>query len=305
MKSTINHETQRLERLNSQLQLTYTQLSIYTQEAVKLKEALQACTNSFTPDICNELRSIKAPMSSLCEVCDKILLILDIKDRSWKSFKSITKHFLAFKNLMASAQAEVIQDSVINEVLPMWKSQAGVRNKLSRCPGGIILLDWIGYIVEMNVKNEIMQSSQKRIPELERMIRHQTHALSDLIKESTKIEKIMSQARLGFDFQEIDFDDCSESSYVSKPYTYLKQEQDNRLIFNSTVHRGTASGGIMQKISKGVLKKNDLKSLFPNFNSDTLYRESQVYKQTEIDENIIYEGRTEMIGCCRMKFFCF
>lgn len=119
MKSTIKQESQRLERLNSQLSLTYNQLKIYSQEANKLKEFLNISTNSFTFEICSELRSIKAPISSLCEVCDKILLILDIKDRSWKSFRSITKHFTAFKNLMISAQNEVIQDSVINEVLPL------------------------------------------------------------------------------------------------------------------------------------------------------------------------------------------
>ena len=82
VKSTIKQENQRLERLNSQIDLTYNQITIYNQEAVKLKELLENCCENFNQDICAEVRSIKAPISSLCEVCDKVLLILDIKDRS-------------------------------------------------------------------------------------------------------------------------------------------------------------------------------------------------------------------------------
>ena len=304
--STIKQESQRLERLNSQLELTYDQIHIYNQEAVNLKESLQRCCQSFNQDICFEVRSIKAPMSSLCEVCEKVLLLLDIKDRSWKGFRSITKHYKSFKNLMITTQTEAVQDSIINEVLPLWRNQENIRNKLERCYGGNILLDWIGYIVELNVKNEILRSSQKRIPELERMIRQQSKTLEGLQSEFVKIEKVITQAKTGLNTRDVEFEDCSEASFTSKLQMYHISKQEERFTKTSTVHRGTASGGILQKTYKIMANKNKKnRSAFPNFLSDNLYGEIPVYKHTEIDEQIIYEGRSEMIGCCRMKFFCF
>jgi hypothetical protein len=122
-----------------------------------------------------------------------------------------------------------------------------------------------------------------------------------LVFESSKIDEILTNERKKMNFSEIEFDDCSEAYSRNLDQ---KAENDERFVFTSTVHRGTASGGILQK-TYSVAKKNEKKSLFPNFNSDNLYGENLAYKNTEIDEHIIYEGRTEMIGCCRMKFFCF
>lgn len=302
LRSTIQQDTKRLERLKSQLALTYSQLSIYKEEVFRLKNALNDCISDFTAETCAELRGIKAPISSLCEVCDKVLLLLNINDRSWKSFRSLTKHFAAFRNLLITSQGESIEDCIINEVLPLWKGQKHYRVKLERCYGGNLLLDWIGYVVELNLKKEIIRSSQKRVPELKKMIKLQNKSLSALIDENEKIENIVKQAKNGMD-HDFEFEDCSEIGF--KTVSYKNTENDERFLFNSTVHRGTASGGIMQKTSRGLTKKTENVSVFPNFSSDSLYGETPVYKQTEIDEQIIYEGRNEVIGCCRMNFFCF
>ena len=207
--------------------------------------------------------------------------------------------------MLVSSQSESIEDSVINEVLPLWKNQEILRNKIGKCFGGNLLLDWIGYIVELNLKSEIIVSSQKRIPELKKMIKQQTKTLAGLLSENKKIEGIVDQAKIGLNFQDLEFEDCSEVNYGSKSHIYQKSVNDDRFIFTSTVHRGTASGGIMQKAARGTMRKPEASSVFPNFNSDNLYGELSVYKHSEADEEIIYEGRNEVIGCCRMKFFCF
>ena len=151
-----------------------------------------------------------------------------------------------------------------------------------------------------------MISSQKRIPELERMIKQQAKTLSGLQLESEKFEEILNQAKLGLNFKDIESEDYSEANIASKSNFSNKAEQDEKFIITSTVHRGTASGGILQKTFRNMHKSTSQhNSGFPNFNSENLYGEIPVYKQTEIDEQIIYEGRSEMIGCCRMRFFCF
>ena len=137
------------------------------------------------------------------------------------------------------------------------------------------------------------------------MIKNQVKILSDLTTESKSIEELMNKTKTNLDEQALDCEDCSELSLTSKPYTFIKTEQDDRHIFYSTVHRGTASGGIMQDYSKMPNRNADLQSIFPNFQSDNLYGEIPVEKNIDIEDPIIYEGKSEMIGCCRLKFFCF
>jgi hypothetical protein len=298
VRSSIKSESRRYERLKSQLSLTNHQLSLYTEESLKIRERLENSLSMLTKDSLCEIRSIKAPVSAILDLCDKVLLIIDIKDRSWKSFRNISKNFPAFQNLLISAQSEQLPEPIINEVLPLWKNQASLRNKLVKInAGACYLLDWLVNLVEFNVKSEIIVTSKKRIPELEKMIKNQTKTLSELTSESVSIEEILNKTKQNLDEQ--DPDECSELSLTSKPYPGSKD--DDRVVFHSTVHRGTASGGILNSKSSVLRAMN---SNFPNFSSDSLYGEIPKNKTVE-EEPIIYEGSNEMIGCCRMKFFCF
>jgi hypothetical protein len=136
------------------------------------------------------------------------------------------------------------------------------------------------------------------------MIRHQSKTLSELNSESLDIEELMNKTKGNMDDQELDCEDCSELSLTSKPYSFIRNQQDERAILHSTVHRGTASGGILNS-SQFSQKKIELKVVFPNFNSDNLYGEMPVDQNEIADDQIIFEGKNEMIGCCRMKFLCF
>ncbi|OMJ91743.1 hypothetical protein SteCoe_5644 [Stentor coeruleus] len=271
-----------------------------------MQEKICDVVGQFGKEVCDDLRVIKAPVSCLLELCDKLLLVLDIKDRSWKSFRSVSKNFPAFKNLMLSIQNDQLSENVINEVLPLWKSQNLMRLKLSKIStGACLLLDWISLIVEYNLKCEIILTSKKRIPELEKMIKIQSKILSDLTSECLSIEELVNKTKTNIEDGEFDCDECSELSMTSKPYAFVSSEQEERHVFHSTVHRGTASGGIMQSSFKMSKERAELQTLFPNFNSENLYGEVPVNRNVELEEPIIYEGKTEMIGCCRMKFFCF
>lgn len=205
---------------------------------------------------------------------------------------------------MLAVQTEILPDDTINEVLPLWKNQDALKQKLSKISNGAeILIDWISRVVEYNLKSEMIISSRRRIPELERMIKHQCKMLSDLTSESANIEEILNKTKMSLDDQ--DCEDCSELSLTSKPYMFIKSPKDDRVIFYSTVHRGTASGGIMQHSARSSSKSPEFKAMFPNFESENLYGEVPGNKNEDVDDIIIFEGKSEMVGCCRMRFFCF
>lgn len=243
-----------------------------------------------TKDLCSEFRSIKAPVSPILELTDKFLLILGFKDRSWQSFRNISKDFLTFKTLINDAQNSEIPESSINEVLFTWKNQITTKSKLSKIsPAASILFEWLTNLIECSIKKEIINSSQKRIPELEKKIKNQSNTLLELSKEELAIEEL--QISYGIESER----DEGESSITSKPYSFLHEDTDKKSFFQATVER--------KSLASGVLAGGTQKREFPDFAAENLYKEVPVDKEAK--EGIVIETGSERIGCCRMKFFCF
>ena len=260
------------------------------------------CNEKINSEFCQELRLVKTPSSVICEICDKFMLVLDIKDRSWKNFKRLSKNFVSFKSLVQYAQTHSLKDSVVNEILPLWKMQSLYRAKLERYHSYYILLDWIGLIVELNLKKEMINSSQKRVPELEKTIKRQENSLETLKSEAKIAEKTYYEVKKRI--RESEIEDCSESSHTSKTHAFQSdQERVDKQIYISAVNKGTASGGLMRKTPMTSLEKSMIPSISPNFTSLNLYREIPVHKDYE--DKIIYEGRAETVGCCSIRFLCF
>jgi hypothetical protein len=282
--------------------MTNNQTDTLQKEIDQTHDLLQQCNENFTVQFCTNLRSIKAPSSLICEISDKFLLILDIKDRSWKNFKRLTKNLVSFKSLVLFAQSQFLTDSIINEILPLWKVQSLYRAKLINFPSYHVLLDWIGLIVELNLKKEMVFSSMKRAPELEKSIKIKEKTICSLKTEAKIAEK--SYFELKKKIKESEIEDCSESSHTSKHFAFQSdQERVDKHIYVSAVNKGTASGGLMQKMPMSSLEKSMIPSISPNFSSINLYGEIPVHRDYE--DKIVYEGRAETVGCCSIRFLCF
>jgi hypothetical protein len=62
----------------------------------------------------------------MMEVAEKILLVIDQKDRSWKTFRSIAKNYGPLKTLMGSVTIEQISEELMTDLLPIWKGKTGM-----------------------------------------------------------------------------------------------------------------------------------------------------------------------------------
>ena len=216
------------------------------------------------------------------------MLVLDQPDKSYMSFKNLSKNFGYLKDLMGSVQGQTLSDCVINEILPIWKNQTIIQAKLqktNRCAS--ILAQWIGYLVEYSLKKETVYASKRKEPELEKKIKFQKHLISDLnIEIDNLTDKIISAKQVIQCKSEVEEE-------LSEKYD-LSPECGKPIGFS--MHRGTASGGIL------ISSLNSLRSqTFPNFNDEEIYAELRAKPE---EHQISYEGNNE-IGCCRMKFFCF
>lgn len=75
-------EKERLDRLSSQLNLTKQQIDFFVQETSRAKDGIRSTANIFTRDLCSELTRLKNPSYLILNLCEKVLLLLDRKDRS-------------------------------------------------------------------------------------------------------------------------------------------------------------------------------------------------------------------------------
>lgn len=211
------------------------------------------------------------------------MLVLSQPEKTFDSFKKLSKNYGFLKDLMDSAQGEAFSDHVINQILNIWKNQTIVQAKLvktSKCAS--LLAQWIGFIVEYSLKKETVNSNKRKEPELEKKIKYQGHALQSLGKDLEKIKEKIISAKKNLQMN-VANEEISEKFEVPA---------ENPRPLGFVMHRGTASGGILE---------GSIRSQFPNFNDADLYRDANVKESTEI----VFEGNNEALGCCSLKFFCF
>lgn len=291
LKSTLKAEKKRRDRLSSQLQLTKQQIEVYSQEVDKALEGIKDCNWRITKELCRELRKIPSPSKTIVDVCEKIMLILDQPEKTFFSLKALTKSFGDFKNLMTSTQTKDLSDTLINEILPIWKNQTVIQAKLykiSKC--GCLLASWINLLVEYNLKKETVLSSKKREPELEKKIKTCAKNISGLETEILLVKETISTNKLEPD---------PKIEIVDEEYTEkFKLQSINLNDFCVSFRQEADSKGILSVSNSNLLSSPD----FPNFSDKDLYDENSVQA---IGNKIKLEGYSDDIGCCKLNFFCF
>ena len=286
----IQTSNNKLTRISSQLQLTRQQIEFYTQEFQRALEGIKDSNWRITKEMCTELRKIQSPSKSLAEVCEKVMLVLDQPEKSFQSFRNLTKNFGFLKDLMSSVQNQTFSEQVINELLPIWKNQTIIQAKLmkiSKC--ACLLAQWLSFIVEYSLKKETVNSSKKREPELEKKIKTLTLTICDLGASATMLQEEIARIQRIIECRiEIENDEMSENFKVI-PEGALKPR-------GFPVHRATASQGMLES---SISSANS--QAFPKFHDD-MYAGTTVKRPGEI--LISFEGQSDVIGCGRLKFFC-
>lgn len=318
-KKQLKNEKERLERMSSQLHLTKQQIDFFTQESQRALEGIKDSNWQFTKEACAELSKVKNPSSVLLDVSEKFMLMLDQRDRSWKTFIAVTRNFGPLKALMSSVSAEHMSEDQLNELLPIWKKQQSLVPKLaSICKGAAIIAEWIRYCVEFKLKKETLVASKRKLPDIERRMKTQLAAIADRNGQILTLEERVAEIKLSLESAEdqsfgAEAEDCVNSldaSVVSMKTTTLTFKHEERAIVSTPLRKGTASGGIMSKSSPRhtfevfQAKAHLEEQSFPNFNleSHELYREAPEQEEAVV---IQIEGPTDAVGCCRSRFFCF
>ena len=158
---------EKLEKVKSNLVLTQQQISLFTQETNRALEGFKDTNWQFTRDVCADIAKIRKPNSTLLDLADKFLLMIEQKDRSWNSFKAVTKNFAPLKSLMTNLQPQCLADEQVNELLNIWKNQQTIQMKLKKfCKGVQILADWINFSVEYKLKKETLVTVEQIYPEV-------------------------------------------------------------------------------------------------------------------------------------------
>ena len=212
------------------------------------------------------------------DVCEKVMFVLGQEDLSFNSFKNLTKKFSLFKNLLSSAQGQTVSETVIHSIMPIWKNQGPVQEKLlyiSKC--GCLLAKWMYLLVDINLKQETINSSQKREPELEKKIRDSQQICRNFEKHLLSLKETLEEKRSGANTNE----EFASEEYTKK-FTFIED-----IDFKSK-----------PQIDENFSFRNLIQ--FPNFQDEKLYND----KSIKIPE-ISIEYEKEDLGCCKLRFFCF
>lgn len=306
LKKQLKADKERLERLSSQLHLTQQQIDLFRQETQRAQESIKDSNWHFTKEVASDLVKVVSPTSTLIDIAEKFLLILDQRDRSWKSFKSVVKNFGALKALMTSITADHLTEEQLNELLPVWKNQQTIQSKLLKTSkGGAVLAEWISYCVEYKLKKETLNASVKKVPELERKVRTQ---MANIAERNVQLMTQEAQLRLvkekmeggGSDDFGLD-ENLSGISLSSLKSTGVAMKSKTDTLVAAIPPLLPMSPGHTQlaqyiKQALGAAETNN----FPNFGSEELYNEEPEQEDFQIE----YVDASESCSACRSKFFC-
>ena len=216
------------------------------------------------------------------------MLVLNQPQKSFEGFKKLSKNFGFLKDLMASVQGLPVSEHIVNELLPIWKNQTIIQSKLTktcRCPS--LLAEWLGYIVEFSLKKETVLGSKRKEPEIEKKLKNLDMNMQDDEKEVELLSKKIAAVRKLIECRmEMDKEEITDQ-FVIVP-------EGATGFYRAGLHRLTASDGGSARM---------VFAEFPNFVDEDLYQDLEVVNTQE--NHIIFEGGQDVVGCCRLKFFCF
>lgn len=288
---------QRIERLRSNLQQTQQHVDFFTQETQKASEGIKDTNWLLTKELCNELSRLKSPPAVLLELGDKCLLLLGLKERSWRAFRAAMKNYGTLKALMNRLQPENLTEMQLNELLTVWKNQSKLQPQLAQISrGATIISEWISYSVKFKYMQETLHASKRKIPEIESKIKS---ALLEVATKYTELQQIHKK------IEEIQAALISVSKDRSRTNEYLKS------VDLTSTSSGASSINKLDRIVDRTLSHpyaTYSRQTFPNFElgTESLYGETFVSKGPAEEEfQISIEGKSEGIGCCGGRFFCF
>ena len=151
-----------LENLNIVLGKTKSSLRGLKLEISHSLESLQTLTKKISNEMYMEIARIKNPNTTLVNIAEKLLIILQQPDKSWRNFRNLAKDSCQLKNLMINFQPLRITPEISNDLLPIWKNYCFIQSRLQKyCIGVSILTEWIRSAIEYKVKQEAFEVSLK------------------------------------------------------------------------------------------------------------------------------------------------
>lgn len=283
----------KLERLSSSLHLTKQQIDFFAQESDKALEGIKDCNWRFTKEICAEMGKIKSPSSTLLDITEKFLLLLDQRERSWKTFRAITHNYGPLKALMNSLNLDLVTEEQMNALLPVWKHKQSVLAKLDKVSkGGVVIAEWLCCCVEFRLKSETLRGARRKLPDLERKIRAQMQLIAEKNAQIFTCEDKLASAKATLEGRPSTPSDVS----INSTSLSLILNEDAGIIL-SPRHEGTATRGLLAQVSPRA--KPNL--AFPSFGSPTLYND----RLQGVEFSIDYSTGDGTKGCCHSRFFCY
>jgi hypothetical protein len=289
-KPALSFEDKRLNKIRSKLQILNQQIEFYTKEYESALENAKNCSCKLTKEMCIELCSYERLSKTVYEICAKTMLVLEQQGQGFKAFKSLCAKFEHFKELMSLAQESNLSESIISEILPIWKNQTMIQAKVSKTSKAAALLaQWLGFMVEYNLKRGTVNTSKRRVPELEKKLKIQMELVENLKNDNYIARKVCLNKE----------NSCEDKHLENFSEGIENYRETQNQPFGSSIHPVAASAAYLYS----SMSSERVGRIFPNFDDEGIYAEERI-KESD-GQSLIYEDIGEIPGCLRNKFFCF
>lgn len=151
-----------LNNLKSLLSRTKVRIKSLKKETTDCTTLLQSLPSTLSKSYSEEICRIKNPNTTLVNIAEKLLEILQQPDKSWKNFKILMKSNALLRHLMENARPIVIPSESLSEMVLIWTNYGATQGKLLKYSKGVgIIAEWVKSAVEYKVKQDLYEASMQ------------------------------------------------------------------------------------------------------------------------------------------------
>ena len=155
LHSLLSHLDSRFDQLSYSLASAKQQLKSLNLEISRIQQSTTDLKQKLTPAICLEMSKIKNPNTTLVNLAETFLVLLNQPEQSWRIFRELMKNPEKFRETSILMQAENLTQEQIEKSIHIWKNQLNILIKIKKYPKGVrVLTELVSVLIQAKLKKD-------------------------------------------------------------------------------------------------------------------------------------------------------
>ena len=153
LHSLLSHLDSRFDQLSYSLALAKNQLKSLNLEISRIQQLTTDLKQKLTPEICLQISKIKNPNTTLVNLAENFLVLLNQPEHSWRIFRELMRNPEKFRENTVVMQAETLTSEKIDKSIHIWKNQQSILLKIKKYPKGVrVVSELVSLLIQAKLK---------------------------------------------------------------------------------------------------------------------------------------------------------